>query len=218
MSTLSGLSRQSAGVAAGVPASVNAGDPSTHGSSRTSYASQMLLDRLVAACTSVLPDAMVIVTGSLALGDFKPGTSDVDLLVLSDSPTDGLVEAVERAWGEERGEFDLRVVRYDVAARPSRRPRLTLAISDFGDRFVVVRDAEEPELLVEFSLCRQLGYIGVVGPVPDEWVDEVGAAALARWRETGQPDNELMAHLPKTHLLLRRRCFVSKPGRKDLSA
>lgn len=153
----------------------------------------MLLDRLVAACTSVLPDAMVIVTGSLALGDFKPGTSDVDLLVLSDSPTDGLVEAVERAWGEERGEFDLRVVRYDVAARPSRRPRLTLAISDFGDRFVVVRDAEEPELLVEFSLCRQLGHTEVVGPVPDEWVDEVGAAALARWRETGQPDNELMA-------------------------
>ena len=56
----------------------------------------MLLDRLVAGCTSVLPDATVVVTGSLALGDYRPGKSDVDLLVLSDAPTDGLVEAVKR--------------------------------------------------------------------------------------------------------------------------
>jgi hypothetical protein len=33
----------------------------------------MLLDRLAAACTSVLPDATLIVTGSLALGDYQPG-------------------------------------------------------------------------------------------------------------------------------------------------
>jgi predicted nucleotidyltransferase len=76
----------------------------------------MLLGRLAAACTSVLPDATVIVTGSLALGDYQPGKSDVDLLVLSDAPTDGLVEAVEQAWGQAPGEFDLRVVRYAAAA------------------------------------------------------------------------------------------------------
>ena len=70
----------------------------------------MLLDWLAAACTSVLPDATVILTGSLALGDYQSGKSDVDLLVLSDAPTDGLVEAVEQAWSQEPGEFDLRVV------------------------------------------------------------------------------------------------------------
>jgi hypothetical protein len=155
----------------------------------------MLLDRLAAAATSVLPDATVIVTGSLALGDYQPGKSDVDLLVLSDAPTDGLVEAVEQAWRQEPGEFDLRVVRYAVAARPRRRPHLALGISDYGDRFEVERDIEEADLVVEFSVCRQLGRSDVIGPVPDEWVDEVGAAVLTRWKTIGDdaPDRELMA-------------------------
>jgi Nucleotidyltransferase domain len=59
------------------------------------------------------------VHGSLALGAYQPGKSDVDLLVLSDAPTEGLVGAVEPAWSEEQeeqGEFDLRVVRYAAAA------------------------------------------------------------------------------------------------------
>ena len=155
----------------------------------------MLLDRLAAACTGVLPDATVIVTGSLALGDYQPGKSDVDLLVLSDAPTDGLVEAVEQTWSQEPGEFDLRVVRYAVAARPRRRPHRVLGISDYGDRFEVERDTEEADLVVEFSVCRQLGRSDVIGPVPDEWVDEVGAAVLTRWKTIGDdaPDRELMA-------------------------
>ena len=155
----------------------------------------MLLDRLAAACTSILPDATVIVTGSLALGNYQAGKSDVDLLVLSDAPTDGLVEAVEQAWSQESGEFDLRVVRYAVAARPRRTPHLVLGISDYGDRFEVERDTEEADLVVEFSVCRQLGRSDVIGPVPDEWVDDVGAAVLTRWKTIGDdaPDRELMA-------------------------
>ena len=43
-------------------------------------------------------DATVIFHGSLALGDFRPGKSDVDLLVLSDLRLPGLVQAVEREW------------------------------------------------------------------------------------------------------------------------
>jgi nucleotidyltransferase-like protein/aminoglycoside adenylyltransferase-like protein len=155
----------------------------------------VLSDRLMAACTRVLPDATVIVTGSLALGDYQHGKSDVDLLVLSDERTDGLVAAVEQAWSEEPGEFDLRVVRYAVAAHPTRTPQLALGISDFGDGIEVVRDTEEPDLVVEFSMCRQLGRADVIGPVPDEWVDEVGAAVVQRWKAIGyDPRNqELMA-------------------------
>src|SRR5215212_7853415 len=133
----------------------------------------MLLDRLVAGCTSVLPDATVVVTGSLALGDYRPGKSDVDLLVLSDAPTDGLVEAVEQAWSQEPGEFDLCVVRYAVAARPRRRPHLALGISDYGDRFEVERDIEEADLVVEFSVCRQLGRSDVI--------DQFRMSGLMRW-------------------------------------
>lgn len=155
----------------------------------------MLVDRLINACTRALPDANVIVHGSLALGGYQPGKSDVDLLVLSDAPTEGLVGAVEEAWSEEQGEFDLRVVRYAEAAQPSRRPHLTLGISNYGDdRIEVERDTEEPDLVVWFSVCRQLGHEDVIGPVPDEWVDEVGAAVLARWKEGhDRPNHELMA-------------------------
>jgi streptomycin 3"-adenylyltransferase len=155
----------------------------------------MLLDRLMEACTRLLPDAKVIVHGSLALGGYQAGKSDIDLLVVSDAPTDGLVGAVEQAWRKEPGEFDLRVVRYPVAAQPTRTPHLTLGISNYGDdRIEVERDTEEPDLVVWFSVCRQLGHTNVIGPVPDEWVDEVGAAVLARWKEGRErPHHELMA-------------------------
>jgi hypothetical protein len=59
----------------------------------------------------------------------------------------------------------------------------------------VERDTEDPNLVVEFSVCRQLGYGDVIGPVPVEWVDEVGDAVLARWNEIGGDprDHELLA-------------------------
>jgi hypothetical protein len=155
----------------------------------------VLKERLIAACMSVLPDATVVVHGSLALGDFQPGKSDVDLLVLSDAPTEGLAEAVEREWKQEPGNFDLRVVRYAVAAAPTRRPHIALSLAAHGDAVEVEREKEEADLVIEFSLCRQLGRSDVIGPVPDEWVDEVGAATLERWKAIGNdpPHHELMA-------------------------
>jgi hypothetical protein len=57
------------------------------------------------------------------VGDFLPGKSDVDLLVLSDSPTAGLEDAVRHAWEPSRINLDVRVVGYAVAAAPTRRFR-----------------------------------------------------------------------------------------------
>jgi GNAT superfamily N-acetyltransferase len=175
----------------------------------------VLVDRLVAACSQLLPDATVIVSGSLALGDYQPGESDVDLLVLSDGATDGLVEAVEHAWSEERGEFDVRVVRYAVAARPTRRPQLALGVSAYADGIKVTRDTEGADLVVWFSVCRQLGRSDVIGPVPDEWVDEVGAAALARWKRIGyDPPNQALMALTACRIWRFReeRVHCSKPA------
>jgi aminoglycoside adenylyltransferase-like protein len=61
--------------------------------------------------------------------------------------------------------------------------------------FEIERETNEPDLVVEFSLCRQLGHTDVIGPVPDEWVDEVGAATIERWKAIGYdpPHQELMA-------------------------
>lgn len=154
-----------------------------------------LLDRLTDLCRAALPDSTIIVHGSFALGDYLPGKSDLDLLVLSDAPTDGLVEAVQAEWKHNPTNLDLRVVAYDVAATPTRTPRMRLYVGVHDGQWEVEQDIEEPDLVVEFSVCRQLGHTGLIGQVPDEWVDQVGAVVLARWKEIGDdpPHHELMA-------------------------
>lgn len=154
------------------------------------------VDRISGACTAVLPDATVILHGSLVLGGFRPLTSDVDLLVVSDAATGGLVAAVEQAWNQEPMNLDLRVVTSDVAARPTREPHMTLYLSLTVEHGLhVERDKDESDLVVEFSVCRQLGHTDVIGTVPDEWVDEVGTAVVERWKLIGYdpPHQELMA-------------------------
>ena len=154
-----------------------------------------LLERLAVLWRTALPDSTVIVHGSLALGDYTPGKSDLDILVLSDAATDGLIEAVQAEWKHHPTNLDLRVVAYDVAAAPTRTPRMRLYVGVHNGRWEVERDLDEPDLVVEFSVCRQLGHTEVIGPVPDEWVDEVGAVVLGRWKEIGDdpPHHELMA-------------------------
>ncbi len=154
-----------------------------------------LLDRLTGLFRDALPDSTIIVHGSLALGDYTQGKSDLDLLVLSDTATDGLVEAVRAEWNHQPTNLDLRVVAYDVAAAPTRTPPMRLYVGVHNGQWEVEQDLDEPDLVVEFSVCRQLGHTELIGPVPDEWVDEVGAAVLDRWKEIGDdpPHHELMA-------------------------
>jgi len=142
-----------------------------------------LVERLSGACVAVLPDATVVLHGSLALGDFRPGSSDVDLLVISDEPTDGLVAAVEREWKEDPTNLDLRVVTYAVAAKPTRAPNMKLYVSLTAEQGLYVeRERDEPDLVIEFSVCRQLCHTDVIGAVPDEWVDEVGVEVWSAGR------------------------------------
>jgi hypothetical protein len=79
----------------------------------------------------------------------------------------------------------------------------------------VTRDTEDADLVVWFSVCRQLGRSDVIGPVPDEWVDEVGAAALARWRRIGyHPPNQALMALTACRIWRFReeRVHCSKPA------
>ena len=134
-----------------------------------------LVEGLSRVFRAALPDATVILHGSLALGDFHPGRSDVDLLVISDAPTSGVVEEVRREWERQPTNLDVRIVTYESAARPTRAPRMALYIS-LTERqgLYIERDRDEPDLVIEFSVCRQLGHTDVIGAVPDEWVDAVG--------------------------------------------
>jgi len=155
-----------------------------------------LVEGLSRVFRAALPDATVILHGSLALGDFRPGRSDVDLLVISDAPTGGVVEAVEQEWKQQPTNLDVRIVTYEAAARPARAPRMVLYISLTEEQGLYIeRDRDEPDLVIEFSVCRQLGHTDVIGAVPDEWVDEVGTEVAERWKRIGYdpPHQELMA-------------------------
>jgi predicted nucleotidyltransferase len=86
-------------------------------------------EALTRSCAEALGPtvASVILHGSLVLGDYLPGRSDVDLLVVVDDPLtdaqfDALTEAVAVLRPQAPGRVDLRVVTRQVAASPTPAP------------------------------------------------------------------------------------------------
>lgn len=138
----------------------------------------------------------MILQGSLALDDYVPGHSDIDLLVIVDRPLDptarrALTRALIAEQPEAPARVDLRVVTRQVAAAPPELPPMELYVRlDPGaPPEIVARDPGEPDLIVELSLCRERGreLYGaapreVIGAVPACWVLRVGDAQLARWQ------------------------------------
>jgi Nucleotidyltransferase domain len=86
-------------------------------------------DRSAHACADVLGDTLVgaILHGSLVLGDYTPGRSDIDLLViaereLSDSQIAALTGLAARERPHSPARVDLRVVTHAAAAGPAPAP------------------------------------------------------------------------------------------------
>ena len=109
----------------------------------------------------------VVLHGSLVYGDFIPGRSDVDLLVVADD---------ERAGPAAAQGVDLLVVSPEEAAAPD----------------VSVVHGPRRDVVVQLSMCRRDGRSlhGVppaqaIGEVPDVWVMAVGNAQLADWTAIG---------------------------------
>jgi hypothetical protein len=143
----------------------------------------------------------VILHGSLTLDDYVPGRSDVDLLVvveepLSDAQLDALTEAVGGNRPGAPGRVDLRVVTREVACSPTPAPPMEAYIEltpgPGSGMQVERRRVGEPDLMVEFSMCRAHGRsrLGaapteLIGEVPAEWMVAVGDAQLAAWEVTG---------------------------------
>jgi hypothetical protein len=140
----------------------------------------------------------VILHGSLTLGDYLSGRSDVDLLAVVDEPlTDdqmaALIQAVEAHRPQAPGRVDLRVVTRYVAASPTLVPPMEVYIEitpgSGSGLYVERRHPGERDLVVEFSMCRAHGrsLVGadpaeLIGEVPAEWVLAVGDAQLADWQ------------------------------------
>jgi predicted nucleotidyltransferase len=143
----------------------------------------------------------IVLHGSLALGDYTPGHSDVDLLVIVARPlADGEITAVTDAIAADAREAparaELRVVTREVAATPTPTRLLEVAIEirASGDpAFHVERGPRaERDLVIEFSMCRAIGRslagapaTELIGHVPPDWILAVGDAQLADWQAIG---------------------------------
>jgi predicted nucleotidyltransferase len=160
-------------------------------------------EQLASACADVLGDAIVavILHGSLARGDFVPGRSDIDLLVIvAESLSEEQVAAV-RSTLEQRApaRVDLRIVTRATAAAPTRSPALEagFVLHPGEEPELEARAAEEPDLVVELWVARAHGRSlagrppdATIAPVPREWLIEVGDRQLAAWeRLTGDAEH-----------------------------
>ncbi|GLY25024.1 nucleotidyltransferase domain-containing protein [Micromonospora sp. NBRC 101691] len=163
-------------------------------------ATRVAVDELTASIVTALGTGLrsVILHGSLATGDFRPGRSDVDVLAvvadgLTDRQADNLEEVVRRARLGDATGVDLHVVTADVAGTPTRNPPLELHVGRYDHTSVGVEVARrvpaDPDLPAEFSTARAHGRSQygagageVLGPVPPGWLHERGRHWLTTWR------------------------------------
>lgn len=160
-------------------------------------------EALAHSCAAALREtvAAVILHGSLTLGDYLPGRSDVDLLVVVDEPlTDAQLDALTGVAAAHRaqapGRVDLRVVTRQVAGAPTPAPPMEAHIEitpgSGSDLHVERRHPGERDLVVELSICHAHGRslqgatpTELIGEVPAAWVMAVGDAQLADWQAIG---------------------------------
>ena len=159
-------------------------------------------DTLAHASSRALGDALaaVVLHGSLTLGDYLPGRSDIDLLLIVDDPlTDAHLAGLANGVGQQRPRApvraDIRVVTRTTAGAPSPLPLMEAYLRIRGpERRVHIegRHRGERDLAVEFSVCRAHGrsLLGpppseLIGRVPDSWVLDAGDAQLADWQAIG---------------------------------
>jgi predicted nucleotidyltransferase len=140
----------------------------------------------------------VILHGSLAAGGFRPGCSDIDLLVvvdggLADAQATALEDVVRAADAGTATGIDLHVVTAEAADTPSRAPALELYLGRHrrspSTLEIERRVAASPDLATELSMARSDGRAltgappdEVIAPVPAEWVVDRGRHWLTTWR------------------------------------
>ncbi|MFG3604487.1 aminoglycoside adenylyltransferase domain-containing protein [Micromonospora chersina] len=138
-----------------------------------------------------------ILHGSLATGQFVPGRSDIDLLLITDGAlADAEVDALDTLvrWIDlaEASGIDLHVVTADVARTPVRAPVMELHVGRYERSSIgveVERRTHAPDLPTELAMARADGYalIGmepsnVIGPIPPRWLRERGRHWLTTWQ------------------------------------
>ena len=144
--------------------------------------------------------------GSVALGDFTPGRSDLDLAAVVSGPLDDAAReaVIERVsalgrWCGARG-VELVVYTEDQVRAPARRPLFELNLNAGpGTAFRATRRIEdEPAhwFLIDLAILRAHG-VPLLGPPPDEVVGEIPRSRLldalsdsAGWHAAHEPGSE----------------------------
>ncbi|HEX6148183.1 aminoglycoside adenylyltransferase domain-containing protein [Nocardioides sp.] len=157
--------------------------------------------QLADSCADILQATLVsaILHGSLTMDDFRPGKSDLDLLLvvergLTATQADALVEAVRGADLGPAAGVDLLVVTRRTAESPADSPGRELMVGHWpgsGEELEVEgRDGCVPDLWPELSEARANGrsLLGpeprrVLGEVPADRVRANGTAWLRTWLE-----------------------------------
>lgn len=135
----------------------------------------------------------VYIRGSLALGDFEPETSDVDLLVVTEEPIDearfARLEGVHRRLGYSRSPYAQRfeVAYYDREALRRYVPGQRIATLGQGEE--LAWQEHGTNWIVERWTVREHG-LRIIGPDPRTLIDpitseqiaEANRARLADWR------------------------------------
>lgn len=160
---------------------------------------------LASSCAALLGSRLVavILHGSLALGAYRPQSSDIDLLaVVEDASSDGELDALEQLVGGHVAapRIDFRVVTRMAAAVPTISPAMELYVGRHSGGTEVRTRGTERDLLSEFSMVRAFGrnLIGaqparVCAPVPDAWIDSYGDEIVARWQQlTDDAENAVL--------------------------
>lgn len=147
---------------------------------------------------TVGPDAFgVYLVGSLAYDDYTAARSDIDVLVVTAHPVSKKVKTAlasrldhEQLPCPAMG-LDLEMFRTQTVSTPPRAPSYELAVSTGANWDLEVSEGgTEPELMIDFAVCRRLG-ISVTGPsakdvfgrVPPEWLRDAMRAAVQWGRD-----------------------------------
>jgi hypothetical protein len=151
-------------------------------------------ERIAGALIVAAPVRSVILHGSATTGDFVPGVSDLDLLVVVDRPLDAgeiaaLTALIATASVAPAGGIDLDVVTAETATVPSRTPPAELHLGRHPGAALEVelKIAAAPDLPAELSTARE-GYAllgsaphAVLGPVDPSWLLARSEHWLTTW-------------------------------------
>ncbi len=144
-----------------------------------------LVDLILAGIQQIVGPKLVglSIFGSLAAGDFDPGTSDVDLLAaltadLDDAEFDGLLR-MQTDVVLNQPQWDNRIEIIYVAVAKLRRlaPHHTIARISPGEPFHITEAG--PHRMLDLSVLRHQG-ITLAGPPPATLIDPISRADLVR--------------------------------------